>query len=61
MLSHGRVFFVECDKERSRDGDCDGLKGSRVIINNKEYKVKGIECHMLATPISKGELIGLLV
>lgn len=53
-------FSVFCDQEYSSD-KFKGLLGEKVLIDNKIYKVCGVErfCHM--PPFVKGEAIGLLV
>jgi hypothetical protein len=57
----GWVCLVECDQERTRDHNQCGLIGQSCTIDGEEFIVHGIEMNMPATPISKGERIGLLV
>ena len=56
----GTIFFVENDRHRSNNGDKDGLIGSVVNIDGKDYVVKDVEAFATVS-ISKGDKIGLLV
>ena len=56
----GTIFFVKNDRRRSNNGDKDGLIGSVVNIDGKDYVVKGVEAFATVS-ISKGDKIGLLV
>ena len=58
IKGRGRVFIVENDKNRVRDKN--DLVGSEVIIDETNYKVKGVESFLLPI-IKKGQKIGLLV
>lgn len=58
IKNRGRVFVVENDKDRDRDNN--DLLGSEVIIDGKNYKVKGVESFAIQK-IYKGQKIGLLV
>lgn len=58
IKNRGRVFVVENDKDRDRDNN--DLLGSEVIIDGKNYKVKGVESFVIQK-IYKGQKIGLLV
>ena len=55
----GDVAIVACDRERPRE-DC-GLVGEAVKIDGYTYVVKGVERRLPASPIRRGEIIGLLV
>ena len=60
LKGRGTVYVVENDKCRDNFGDKDGLIGSIVAIDGKEFIVKAVEA--FATPtIIKGDNIGLLV
>lgn len=59
VTERGWIALVECDQERTRDKP--GLVGSDVVIDGETYRCTGVERHMPATPISRGERIGLLV
>jgi hypothetical protein len=60
LKGRGVVFMVENDKHRSNHGGKDGLIGSVVNINGKDYTVRAVEA-FAKIDISKGDKIGLLV
>lgn len=59
LRGRGWVANVECDKERDRNNP--GLSGVEVEIDGERFKCVAVERYMPATPIRKGEPIGLLV
>lgn len=59
VLSIGRVAYVNCDRERARDGS--DLMGKQVLIDGKRYTCKGVERITGDGPIRKGERIGILI
>ena len=59
VTGRGWIALVECDQERPRDKT--GLVGLDVDIDGETYRCTGVERHMPATPISRGERIGLLI
>ena len=60
LKGRGTVYVVENDKCRDNFGDKDGLIGSIVAIDGKEFIVKAVEAFAITT-IRKGDNIGLLV
>lgn len=52
----GKLFIVENEKDRTTKD----LIGKEVLIDDKRYKVKGVET-FFKTMIIRGEKIGLLV
>lgn len=56
--SRGKVAVVACDRDRDRSRT--GLIGP-VCIDGAMYDCLAVEVYALATPLSAGERIGLLV
>lgn len=61
IIGRGDVYTMSCKENglSTESGGLDGLMGSTVIIDEKEFLVKGIEAMGQGTSIN--DMIGLLV
>jgi hypothetical protein len=55
----GRVAVVEADQEMERDHP--DIIGQTVLIDGRQFTVRGVDRHLPNRPIAVGEQIGLLV
>lgn len=60
LKDRGTVYLVVYYGETIYKTKCNPLVGAKVIIDGKEYIVKGVESFAIET-ISNGQQIGLLV
>ena len=62
IRGRGPGFLINSPVSVERDGkSIFEAIGETILIDGKEYKIKGIEMYMPATPVRIGEEIGILV